>query len=304
MKKQLLRSLSFLFCLSSTLVSCIGSSEPSNNPSVEPSINTSSEEKYSEKESNKLDPVVTEQETAFDVNDLYKINDGPLPYRLHLPKNYNGGMYHYPVLIFLHGAGERGNNNESQLKNAAQNLFNDLNSPIYQSIAIFPQCPSETNTEDSDLNQWVDTPWSKGNYSVDEVPESNDLKAVLQILNDLKDNYSVNNKRIYVMGLSMGGFGTWDLIMRHTDLFAGAIPICGGADTSYAHKLVDMPIYTIHGTSDDVVPYTGTKSMVEAIKNLGGTSITYEELNGYGHNVWDYASKKVGLMEWLFSKRK
>ena len=248
----------------------------------------------------KLDPIVTKQEKALNKDSLMRVDNGPLPYRLHVPANYDGDTYHYPVFIFLHGAGERGNDNNAQLKNAVQYLFDDLESPIYQSIAFFPQCPNGG----TGLSQWVDTPWANGNYSVENVPESDDLKSVLQILETLKSQYSINEKRVYVMGLSMGGFGTWDLIMRHTELFAGAIPVCGGADVTQASKLVDMPIYTFHGTSDNVVPYTGTREMALAIKNAGSTKINYDELKGYGHNVWDYAAKKQNLISWLFSHSK
>lgn len=252
----------------------------------------------------KLDPVITPRLTAYNKDDLLKIDNGPLPFRLYVPEDYDGNKYQYPLLIFLHGAGERGNNNTSQLKNAVQNLFNDLDSPIYQSISIFPQCPKETDTTDDDLNQWVDTPWSKGNYSNDEVPESNDIKAVLSIVENLKEEYSINNNRIYVMGLSMGGFGTWNLLMNHTELFAGAVPICGGADITYADKLKNMPIYTIHGTGDTTVPYRGTREMVKALRNAGSRSVIYDELKNFGHNVWDYASTKEGIMDWLFSQNK
>ena len=292
-----------IFLLSSALISILLFScgtVSTSEPTIFPTSSIAPSQTQTTVKPQKLDPIVTRQTSAIKKESFASVTDGPLPYRLYTPSNYDGDAYHYPVFIFLHGSGERGNDNSLQLKNAVQNLYNDLNSPLYQSIAIFPQCPKENNTSDSDLNQWVDTPWKNGNYSIDNVPESNDLKAVLQILETIKSNYSVNEKRIYVMGLSMGGFGTWDLIMRHTELFAGAIPICGGADTAYASKLVDMPNHTIHCANDSEVPYTGTKAMVEAIKDAGGNKIIYEQLSGYGHNVWDYASTKAGLMNWLF----
>ena len=286
-----------IFSLLATLLVACG-----NNSVTTPTTVTSSTTSVDVQPS-KLDPVVTKQTKALNKDSLLRVDDGPLPYRLHVPSDYDGDTYHYPVFIFLHGAGERGNDNTAQLKNAVQYLFDDLESPLYQSIAFFPQCPSQSASS-TGLSQWVDTPWANGNYSIDNVPESDDLKAVLEILETLKEQYSINDRRVYVMGLSMGGFGTWDLIMRHPEMFAGAVPVCGGGDTSQASKLVNIPIYTFHGTSDTTVPYTGTRDMALAIKNAGGTMINYDELKGYGHNVWDYAAKKERLMSWLFSHSK
>ena len=106
------------------------------------------------------------------------------------------------------------------------------------------------------------------------------------------------------MGLSMGGFGTWDIIMRHSELFAAAVPLCGGGDFTQAPKLVDMPIWTIHGTSDYDVPYSGTRDMYVALKTLGSTVIIYEELENYSHNIWSYAAEKAEIWTWLFEQTK
>ena len=106
------------------------------------------------------------------------------------------------------------------------------------------------------------------------------------------------------MGISMGGFGTWDLLMRHGDMFAAGVPVCGGADLSKAELLKNMPIYTAHGTWDDIVPYgDSTKAMVQAIKNAGGKSIIYKEYSA-GHVMWDNLANEPDLLEWLFSQKK
>ena len=106
------------------------------------------------------------------------------------------------------------------------------------------------------------------------------------------------------MGLSMGAYGVWDLLVRHTDLFAAAIPICGGADPSKAQLLTDMPIQTFHGTKDTSVPPMGTDAMVEAIRSAGGTLIEYEAMEGKGHVIWDEAVATEDLIGWLFYQRK
>lgn len=253
-------------------------------------------EKPSEEENNvKKDPIVTTQEKTINVftHFDYSGEDAPIPYRFFVPSDYSE-EYAYPVLLFLHGAGERGDDNEAQLKNVLQILFDDPDSPVYQSIVIVPQCPLDT--------QWVATPWAEGNYSVDAVAETQNIKNVLTVLDAFCNEYSVNKERVYLMGISMGGFGTWDLLMRHGDLFAAAIPICGGADPSKAASLVNKPISTFHGTADASVPVTGTQAMVEAIRDAGGTEIRYEEIAGGTHNVWDYAASKKELIRWLYEQ--
>lgn len=215
-------------------------------------------------------------------------------YRMYVPEDYDASKA-YPVLILLHGAGERGDDNTLQMKNMVATLFADANSPIQDSIFLCPQCPSD--------NQWVDTPWAEGDYRTDEVPESNEILGVLEMLASVRASHNVDANRIYIMGISMGGFGTWDIIVRHPDIFAAAIPICGGGDSSKAATIAHIPIRTFHGDADSVVPVDGTRAMVEALLAVGG-NINYEELPGYGHNVWDYVAEKAGLMDWLFSQRK
>lgn len=224
----------------------------------------------------------------------YTAADGTvLKYRLYVPYDYDESK-EYPVLLLMHGAGERGDNNTGNLVHMLQELFSLENSPFWDCIIIAPQCPNG--------EQWVDTPWAEGGYRVDEVPESNENKAVLQILNLVAKTFPTDKDRYYVAGLSMGGFGTWDLIMRHPELFAAAVPLCGGGDYTQASKLIDMPIYTIHDKNDTTVPCSGTKEMYVALSALGSTVITYEETSGKGHNVWSYAATKAEIWTWLFEQ--
>lgn len=255
----------------------------------------------------KKDPVVTPVSEAFQVSEMkYSIysndeSDMILPYRFYVPEDYNEDTA-YPVFLFLHGAGERGTDNEAQLRNVMQILFNDLDSPIYQSIVIVPQCPGYHG--DPDDYKWVDTDWEQGDYRVSEVEESEPMKLVVGLLEEIKADYSTNEGRYYVMGLSMGGYGTWDIIMRNTEMFAGAVPICGAGDSTAASRLVNLPIYAFHGDKDSVVPVEGTRAMVAAIKAAGGTLIQYDEVPNCDHNCWNYAAEKDGLIDWLFAQRR
>ena len=216
----------------------------------------------------------------------YENKDTVLPYRLILPEGYDAEKT-YPLIFFFHGAGERGNDNKLQFFHCVQYLADQLP----ECIIVAPQCPLN--------NQWVDTPWVKGAYSVDNVPESNEMKAVIELLEELKGKYSVDTDRIYASGISMGGFGVWDVMMRHNDIFAAGIAVCGGGDVSKGELLKDTPLFVFHGDADTAVPVTGSRDTVQAIKNAGGTLVEYVEYKGAGHGIWNDAFKTEGLLEKL-----
>lgn len=252
-------------------------------------------------EETKKDPEVTPVKSVINVHNtldrkVHVTEEGTrLPYRLYLPADYSEDIA-YPVMLFLHGAGERGTDNSAQLNNVIQKLYNDKSSPFYQCILVVPQCPNE--------QQWVNTPWGNGNYRLDNIPQSSALTAAVDLLDSVIETYSINPDRQYVMGISMGGYGTWDLLMRYPERFAAAIPICGAADRTKAKSLVNVPIWTFHDTTDGTVPASGTQLMVKAIQAAGGTLIQYTETAQYGHGVWDSAVETDGLFDWLFSQRK
>jgi len=226
---------------------------------------------------------------------LYTNGSYTMPYRVYIPEDYDDSKS-YPLLLFLHGAGERGSDNKAQLyRDVFQSWLPDTSTPLAQAIVVFPQCPTN--------EQWVDTPWAEGSYSVDEVRESKQAEAALDILYEVVDAYNVDENRIYVSGISMGGFGTWDLLMRHGEIFAAAIPICGGADPSQAELLTDIPIWTFHGSADSVVPVSGTREIYESIIEAGGEKIEYTEYEGMDHNVWTAAAAEPGIQEWLLSHK-
>lgn len=219
-----------------------------------------------------------------------------LPYRLYVPYDYDASR-NYPVLLFLHGAGERGADNLKQLNLMLPDLFrNRSGTPLTDAIIVAPQCPNEPE-------RWVDTSWLDGNYSTDQVKISNELSAVMELLGKISSEYSVDADRRYVMGLSMGGFGTWDLLMRYPDYFAAGIPICGGADPARAAQLACMPVWTFHGSADAVVPVSGTREMVAALKAAGSTCIRYEEFEGEGHVIWGTVAARKDVINWLFEQK-
>lgn len=221
---------------------------------------------------------------------VYENADTVLPYRLILPEDYDARKT-YPMLVFLHGAGERGNDNELQFFHCVQYLHDNMP----DCIIVAPQCPVN--------NQWVDTPWVNGAYSIEAVPESNELIAVMELLRSLEEEFSVDSDRIYAAGISMGGFGTWDLMMRHNDYFAAGIPVCGGGDPSQGEALKDTPLFVFHGDADTAVPISGSTQTVDAIKAAGGTQVEYTVYEGAGHGIWNDAFQTAGLLDKLLMQK-
>ncbi len=235
--------------------------------------------------------------------------DTTLNYRIYIPSTAT--TQETPVLFFFHGAGESAgyNREPASYYTGFVNLFSDADSPILDSIVIVPQCNGKTMDAADKNNRWVTVDnWSGTNnnpYYTDSIAESKQLDTVLKLLKyyDESESVQVNRDQIYSMGMSMGGFATWDLLVRHTDVFAAGIPICGGCDVSNAKKLKNVPIYTFHGTADSTVYPVGTEQMVAALKAAGNTDVTYVKYEGASHGIWNQAMETEGLMDWLYSKK-
>ena len=224
----------------------------------------------------------------------FKASDGKtLLYRIYTPEKMDKNKK-YPLLIFFHGAGERGNDNTKQLVHGAKNLLSysqNKNDPI---IIIAPQCPRG--------KQWVNTPWGNDSHTMPKNPSA-PMKQTMELMQKTTTKLPVDKQRIYVTGLSMGGFGTWDIIQRMPDTFAAAYPICGGGDTQEAKKLKNLPIWVFHGGNDTVVKTKRSRDMVAAIKDAGGNP-KYTEYEGVGHGSWGRAYSDQNALKWFFSQKK
>lgn len=208
-----------------------------------------------------------------------------LPYRLHIPNNYNSSEK-YPVLFWLHGAGERGDNNTSQI-NYFSKAFETAGDFLSKSIIIAPQCPS---------NGW---------WNIDENGhETGWLGAAMHLLYKIKSEYSCDSNRIYVSGLSMGGYATWSVLERYGDVFAAGAPICGWGNYYAAQELSKIPIWIYHGDADPTVSYSASQEMYNAISRAGSKMIHLTTLYGVGHNAWDYALTDRNLFCWMFAQSK
>jgi predicted peptidase len=216
-----------------------------------------------------------------------------LPYRLLKPLNYNP-KEKYPLVVFLHGAGERGDDNDKQLVHGVPEFLTPENRKDYPCFLIAPQCPEG--------KKWVEVDWSAQSHKEPQEP-SEPMRQTLGLIDQMQKDYPIDAKRIYVTGLSMGGFGTWDVIARKPDLFAAAVPICGGADESTATKIVKIPIWAFHGAQDPAVRVSRTRNMIAALKKAGGEP-KYTEYPDEGHASWVPAYKDAAMMKWLFAQKK
>lgn len=217
-----------------------------------------------------------------------------IPYRIYIPFNYDPDKK-YPLLLNLHGAGNRGSDNKRHLLFINRPLSNPALS-VDEAIILYPHCALE--------NKWVHTNWYAGSYDLEQVPESEELKAVLEILEQVGKTYSIDPDRIYLTGYSMGGYGTWNLLMNHPDLFAAAVPMCGAGDPEKAEVIKNIPIWAIHGAKDPIVPVKGSRDMAAALEKVGAKAFRYTELPEVEHDAWNYAFNTPEIFRWLFSQQK
>lgn len=217
-----------------------------------------------------------------------------LPYRLLTPPSCDTSNTKYPVLLFLHGAGERGNDNEAQLSYIDKVFGSDNFMKLHPCYVIIPQC--------AEKYRWCETDWTLP-YHTMPTQISKYLHAANSLLDSIAALSNADTCRIYVTGMSMGGFGTWDIISRYPYKFAAAMPICGGADEKIACRIKNIPIKTFHGATDKLVNVSRSRNIVKAIKTCGGNNIEYTEFPNMGHLIWNKVYSNNTNIEWLFSNK-
>lgn len=217
-------------------------------------------------------------------------------YRFFIPRNLTA-QEKYPLVLTLHGSGERGSDNEKQIAvhGLAATWADSAAQVKHPCFVVSPQCPEN--------NRWVDAQWKNSTVNQDTVPISNELETVIKLIDKIVEEYPIDTDRIYITGLSMGGFGTWDLITRFPNKFAAAIPMSGAGDPSKADLIKHMPVWVFHGEVDTAVPVEGSRKMVEALRKVGG-DVIYTELPNMGHVIWKENYENPLLIDWLFSKIK
>lgn len=208
----------------------------------------------------------------------FKQNEKGLKYILTAPTDYKKGES-LPLIVFLHGAGERGDNLDALKTYCIPKLF--TNNQDYQGLRVLtlsPQCPTERT--------WVDYKWE-----------------VISLIDQIADEYGVNKDAISLCGISMGGFGTWEIALQVPEKFSAIAPICGGGMNWRAWYLRNTPIRVFHGKLDDVVPISQSEAMVNSIKLQGG-NVEFTVYDDLGHCCWDRAFEETDLVSWLANARK
>lgn len=215
-----------------------------------------------------------------------------LPYNIFYPKNY--GKKKVPLLVWLHGSGERGSDNVSQLIHIVPYLASDITQDKYQCVIVAPQCPKDEYWAPINRDKWEINSGGK---------VTKPMEGVIKLIETLMKDDNIDKSRIYIGGLSMGGFGTLDLLSRRPELIAAAIPICGGADISKVNTYKDVPLWIFHGAKDGTVPVQFSREIVEKLKSMGSEP-KYTEYPEGGHDVWNRAIREPELLQWLFIQSK
>ena len=202
-----------------------------------------------------------------------------LKYLFSLPKDYsNAKKTTWPLILFLHGMGERGDDLELVKIHGIPKIVKTQED--FPFIAISPQCPIEY--------VWADKKM---------------LRALESLVLKIIKNYRIDKTRVYVTGLSMGGYGTWALATRRPDLFAAAVPICGGGDPATVNILKNLPIWVFHGGLDKVVLAEESEKMVRALEKAGG-KVRYTLYPEAYHDSWTETYDNSALYDWMLSNRK
>lgn len=198
-------------------------------------------------------------------------------YVVNLPKDYDPEKK-YPLVFFLHGAGERGDDLDVAMRHGYMKHVREEGAE-YPFLFVAPQCPDD--------KYW-------GCYT----------ESLTAFLDFICETYPVDKERMYLTGLSMGGTGTWMFAMANPDRFAAIAPICGSGIYWNTGIIKDLPVHMVHGDCDDVVPVSNSVEMLTSMYKHGGTKAELTIRYGAGHNVWDYAYEGDWLFRWLMQHKK
>lgn len=197
-----------------------------------------------------------------------------LQYLLYLPTDYEASDKKYPLVLFLHGSGERGNDIELVKRHGPPKLVEE--GKEFPFVLVSPQCPDGT--------RW--------NYQT---------HALIALLDELESKYRIDKNRIYVTGLSMGGQGTWTLALNQPNRFAAIAPVCGWTDSWEVCKISHLPIWVFHGAKDNVVPVSESEQMVNALKQCGANKVMLTIYPDANHDSWTETYNNPELYNWLLS---
>lgn len=224
----------------------------------------------------------------------YIVGTDTLPYRELTPEKPE--KQKYPLVVFLHGAGERGTDNEKQLVHGAQMFLNPVNRKKYPAYVIFPQCPESGywayNEEEKQLCSPYDMP-------MQEEP-TKWIKMVRGLVTKYVNDGNVDENRVYIIGLSMGGMAVFDLAERYPNMWAAAVPICGTINPKRLDKARTVKFRIFHGDADNIVAVESSRLAYYTLKKLGA-EVDYVEFPGCNHGSWNPAFNQPDFMKWIFS---
>jgi len=220
-------------------------------------------------------------------------DDRMIPYQFLVPESLNTD-HMYPLLVFLHGAGELGDDNSRQTVNFPENFLSEESMRDYPCFVIAPQCPG--------TDAWVSFPDYPENTKTTLDPTAAAV-ITIELIERLLKEYNIDGRRIYITGISLGGEGTFDMAGRRPDLFAAAVPICGIADPDKAARMKEVPFWIFHGEKDDINPVKYSRMIFKILTDLGG-SPKYTEYEGAGHDIWQRAYNEPDLLPWIFKQHK
>jgi predicted peptidase len=222
-----------------------------------------------------------------------------LPYRLFIPRGYDPEGT-YPLVVFLHGAGGRGTDNRAQITDQAAPLVfvQPGNQARWPAFMVAPQCPPD--------QQWVDMPWgTPSGKGKQPVAVTWPMRAAMNLIDRLQNDYpAIDARRLYVTGMSMGGYGTWDAAVRHPTKWKAAVTVCGGYDELTIGPIVQarLPIWAFHAADDPTVPVGRSREMIAALRARGATPryTEYPASEHHGHFSWRPAYADPQLLPWMF----
>jgi predicted peptidase len=225
--------------------------------------------------------------------DEFQSGGATLRYRLFAPEPAAGGAKP-PLVLFLHGAGERGDDNAAQLKHGVAEFYRRR--ATHPCFVLAPQCPAG--------RKWVEVDWGGADGAGTFPAEpSQPLRLAIEVMDLLIAAGRVDPDRLYVTGLSMGGYGTWYAAGMPGSRFAAAAPICGGGDQAWAKRYVGLPLWAFHGAEDRAVPVGRSRQMIAAVKAAGGEP-KYTEYPAVGHDSWTQTYADDAFHAWLFAQRR
>jgi predicted peptidase len=212
---------------------------------------------------------------------------GSIPYQFLVPDNLQADR-DYPLIVFLHSSGEVGTDNKIQLVNFPIHWINEENKQAYPAYILAPQCPQSS--------RWVNS------MGKTELPTES-MRLTIELIEELLEEHNIDRQRIYVIGISLGGAGVYDIVSRRPDLFAAAVPICGSSSMADVSSMKEVALWIFHGEDDQVVSVSAPRMIVQALE-AEGASPRYTEYENAGHGIWGLAYDESEFLPWLFSQQK